>query len=285
MKGTLLLLIMACLFTGFAYSQTNYEPFLNLSQYERSVRGEAEIEIKIIAEAGNQTIYLKAPVFLDYNLNDIRMFSLAPLKYLELFKKSVPDLTLLLHGYRTNGNNNSLDAGLMYAKTHAVSFEEGNEAESEINGYCENNLEICFHIPDFEELVKSGKKDLKYQLEISCASTSHTQKDVQGRVKFDGISITDGLTLDVNLSKPLPDLDDIPEGAFVNSKAQERFRLEYFKNLPAVDITALNQFLMTPAGKKTFEFSGMYAWKSNKYQVNYSGKITLDGTSVVDVNK
>jgi hypothetical protein len=283
MKKYLLLFFAELIFT-IAHAQPAFEPLLALTKYERAVKGEVEADIEIIAETGNISIHFNAPVFLKYNLNDIRMFSAAPLKYLGLFKESTPDLTLLAEGYYTDRQSNRVEAGLLHAQTRSVAIEGETKVESTVTGKCENNLQIYFHIPNFKAQVKSGKTDLNYQLEISCPGTSYVQENVHGTIKIGDMAITEGLVLDVGIPKPLPDLEDIPDNAFIGTEKRENFMLEYFKNLPSIKVCEINAFLMMPSGKPTFDFSGNFAWRSHKYKVIYKGKITLDGSTVKDVN-
>ena len=268
-----------------AQAQQKFEPQLNLTKDERTISVYVEADLESVTETGKVSTHLKAPVFLNYNINNIRLFSAEPLTYTGLFKKSIPDLTMLVKGYFTESNNNRLEAGLMYAEIYSESYEDGIKAESVISGYCENNLEIYFHVPDFEQQINEGKRDLKYQLEITCKGTSNVQKDVHGKVQFAGMTITDGLKLDVRIQKPSVQLEDVPLNITTGTSAWEEFIHEYFRNLPAIDVNDINEFLMNPAAQRTFPFYGYYEWKSHKYRMNYSGKITLDGTTVRDFIK
>lgn len=285
MKLSNMLILVAGIGYFQAHAQQNYEPILSLTSYERVIGGEIELNVKTLSEESNETLYIKAPVFLSYNLNDLRFFSAAPLKFIDMFKETPPYLALTLMGYYSDNRSNRVEAGLMYAESHSTSIVEGRKAEMDVAGYCENNLEIAFNIPTFEKQVRSGKNDLKYQMTITCKSTKNTQKDVRGKVKIGDIQLTNDVSLDVVMLEPSVDPDDFPDSEDVNSSSMEKFRIETFKNLPTVNATEINQFLMNPKGKKTFEFSGMYEWKSIPHNVTYTGTLVLDGTRVIDLSE
>lgn len=268
--------VFAVFLSVWANAQQKYEEETLLTEWERSMKGEIIADIQFDTPNGIAKYHVKAPLFLDYNLNDLRFFAANPQKYIT----KAYQLNLVMKGYFVDLENTVHDAGMMYAEEFVKGEDGGVTTEKRAKGYCNNGMAVRFEVLDFEKSVKENRKDLKYTIFITCEGTRTEQKNVTGYVRFGDTTITDGVELEVDLPEGAVDIEGLTEEIARDREKMEAFNNKKLISLPSVDLNRLNGFLINPQGEFVFDFSGTLIEKCIGSKSYYSGAIRLDGDSV-----
>lgn len=169
-----------------ANAQSNYEPIHSPSGSDYIVKGELEIKITNAIDIKNEnknkeegTYILKSPLFLAFNLNDLKFFKAQPKEFVRYVENQYDafsgwfvagSLMDIGSGYG-NGNN------WMWVDEHVKWWENGKLTEIKAHGEMDPEIKMAFSIPDYPEKYKAGLDNLQFRIAIKI-SGSDTQRNV-----------------------------------------------------------------------------------------------------------
>ena len=173
-------LFLNCLFVfsfltcfQFANAQSNYEPIHSPSGCDYIVKGELEIKITNAIDFKNEnknkeegTYTIKSPVFLAFNLNDLKFFKAQPKEFVGY----VEDQYIPSVGWFATGSLMDIGSGYgeaenwMWVDEHVKWWEDGKLTEIKAHGEINSDIKVGFSIPDYSEKYKAGLGNLQFRI-------------------------------------------------------------------------------------------------------------------------
>ncbi len=175
------------LFSAFCYlkAQNGYEPIHGSTGYDYIIRGELELKLtnSIDFKNGNKeegTYTIKSPVFLAFNLNDLKFFKAQPKEFVGY----VEDQYIPSAGWFATGS--LMDIGSVYGEAenrmwvdeHIKWWEDGKLTEIKAHGEIEPDIKVVFSIPDYSEKYRAGLNNLQFRIAMKISGNADIQQNV-----------------------------------------------------------------------------------------------------------
>lgn len=177
------------LFSTFCYlkAQSGYKPIHSPTGYDYIIKGELELKIINAIDFKNEnknkeegTYTIKSPVFLAFNLNDLKFFKAQPKEFIGY----VEDEYIPSVGWFATGS--LMDIGSMYGEAenrmwieeHVKWWEDGKLTEIKAHGEIEPDIKVVFSIPGYSEKYKAGLGNLQFRIALKISGNADTQRNV-----------------------------------------------------------------------------------------------------------
>lgn len=170
-----------------ANAQNNYEPIHSPSGYDYIIKGELELKIANAIDFKNENknkeegIYtIKSPVFLAFNLNDLKFFKAQPKEFIDY----VENQYVASSGWFATGSLMDIGNGYgegtswMRVDEHVKWWENGELTEIKAHGEIDSDIKIAFSIPDYPEKYMSGLDKLQFRIAVKISGSADTQRNV-----------------------------------------------------------------------------------------------------------
>jgi len=296
MKKIAAFLVITCTVCVNLLQAQKFERLHGVTKYDYSVKAELELEYtsKMFFPDRNERLQqkyrLKAPFFIQYNLNDLKFFRAEPKEFIGYEDNFLSSN----YTFSDSKNQNETSAGMMQvADLFQKSESPAETTEQKLNGEIGMSPDINFSLLGLSKQLKSGNKP-QFTLFISASPCPNCEQKVRGAAKYtssDGnsLSVNEGLTLDVNLhSLGLSYGTDLTK-AFIehnlveaDKKEKDRFedgfKIEYYKSLPKIEAIPLIDFLIVPKGTYEIPLEGYINTSTDIPETtHFKGKLKIYG--------
>lgn len=175
--------------SAFYYSnaQNGYEPIHGPTGYDYVIKGELALKITNAIDFKNEnknkeegTYTIKSPVFLAFNLNDLKFFKAQPKEFVGY----VEDQYIPSVGWFATGSLMDIGSGYgeaenwMWVDEHVKWWEDGKLTEIKAHGEINSDIKVGFSIPDYSEKYKAGLGNLQFRIAMKISGNADTQRNV-----------------------------------------------------------------------------------------------------------
>jgi len=167
-------------------AQNGYEPIHSPSGSDYIIKGELELKITNAIDFKNEsknkeegTYTIKSPVFLAFNLNDLKFFKAQPKEFVRYVENQYEASS----GWFVAGSLMDIGSGYgngndwMWVDEHVKWWDNGKLTEIKAHGEMNSEIKIAFSIPDYPEKHKTGLGQLEFRIAIKISGTD-TQRNV-----------------------------------------------------------------------------------------------------------
>lgn len=179
-----ILILSFSMINWLAEAQSNYEPIHSPSGHDYIIKGELELKLTNSIDFKNGTkeegIYtIKSPVFLAFNLNDLKFFKALPNEFVGYVEDQyIPSSGWFVTGSLMDiGSNYGETENWMWVDEHVKWWEDGTLTEIKARGEIDSEIKVVFSIPDYPEKYKAGLDKLQFRIAMKI-SGSDTQRNV-----------------------------------------------------------------------------------------------------------
>ena len=173
--------------TQITEAQNNYEPIHSPTGYDYIIKGELELKITNAIDFKSEnknkeegTYTIKSPVFLAFNLNDLKFFKAQPKEFVGY----VEDQYIPSVGWFATGSLMDIGSGYgeaenwMWVDEHVKWWEDGKLTEIKAHGEIEPDIKVVFSIPIYSEKYKAGLGNLQFRIAMKISGNADTQRNV-----------------------------------------------------------------------------------------------------------
>jgi len=182
------LILSAFLFLSalcYLKAQSSYEPIHSPSDYIYIIKGELELKITNAIDFKNGTreegVYtIKSPVFLAFNLNDLKFFKAQPKEFVGYVEDQyIPSVGWFATGSLMDIGKEYWEAGnRMWVDEHVKWWEDGKLTEIKAHGEMNSETKVVFSIPGYTEKYKAGLGNLQFRIAMKISGSADTQRNV-----------------------------------------------------------------------------------------------------------
>jgi len=168
-------------------AQNGYEPIHSPSGSDYIIKGELELKITNAIDFKNEsknkeegTYTIKSPVFLAFNLNDLKFFKAQPKEFVGYVEDQyIPSVGWFATGSLMDiGSSYGEAENRMWVDEHLKWWEDGKLTEIKAHGEIDPDIKAVFSIPDYSQKYKVGLGNLQFRIAMKISANADTQRNV-----------------------------------------------------------------------------------------------------------